>query len=79
MTDTDSQLDFETSLSKLEEIVAELEKGELPLDVALSAYEQGIKLTKHCEQALSVAEQKVQKLMNETTRAPFKQEEDADD
>lgn len=52
-------VDFEASLAALETLVEELEGGELPLEKALAAFEQGIKLTRECQQALTEAEQKV--------------------
>lgn len=51
---------FEKDLEKLEEIVAALEEGELPLDEALKRFEEGIKLAKRCEKALGDAEKKIE-------------------
>lgn len=51
---------FEKDLEKLEEIVAALEEGELPLDEALKRFEEGIKLAKRCEKALADAEKKIE-------------------
>lgn len=51
---------FEKDLEKLEEIVAALEEGELSLDDALKRFEEGIKLAKRCEKALSEAEKKIE-------------------
>jgi len=51
---------FEKDLEKLEEIVAALEEGELPLDEALKRFEDGIKLAKRCEKALADAEKKIE-------------------
>ncbi|WP_338293575.1 exodeoxyribonuclease VII small subunit [Planctobacterium marinum] len=56
---TTSQNSFEDSLASLENIVTAMEKGELPLEEALSSFEQGIKLVKHCEEKLKSAEQRV--------------------
>jgi exodeoxyribonuclease VII small subunit len=53
---------FEKDLEKLEEIVAALEEGELPLDDALKRFEEGIKLAKRCEKALADAEKKIEVL-----------------
>ena len=52
-------VNFEDSLAALETLVEELESGDLPLEEALKAFEQGIKLTRECQQALTEAEQKV--------------------
>lgn len=65
VSDSDTELDFEKSLEELEKIVADLEKGQLSLDKSLAAYERGVRLTRQCEQALSAAEQRVQKLVDE--------------
>lgn len=62
MTASNNRLNFEQSMEELEAIVAQLEAGQLSLDASLKAYEQGINLTRLCEQALAVAEQRVQKL-----------------
>jgi len=51
---------FEKDLERLEEIVSALEEGELPLDDALKRFEEGIKLAKRCEKALSEAEKKIE-------------------
>jgi|TARA_B100000767_G_scaffold251181_1_gene253971 exodeoxyribonuclease VII small subunit len=63
MTEKNNTKDFESSLEKLEEIVAELESGDLPLEKSIKAFEDGIKLTRHCQNLLSKAELKIQKLV----------------
>lgn len=55
--------DFETSLKKLETIVGQMEKADLSLEQALKAFEEGIGLARHCQQALSQAEQQVEVLI----------------
>ncbi len=57
--------DFETSLATLESLVERMESGELSLEDSLSAFEQGIQLTKNCQQALKEAEQRVKILMEQ--------------
>ena len=54
---------FEQSLARLESLVTRLESGELPLDQALASFEQGVRLTRECQGALSAAQQKVQLLL----------------
>ena len=54
---------FEKSLEELEEIVDDLEGGDIPLDEALQNFEKGIKLVKSCHQVLEEAEKKIEKLM----------------
>ena len=56
--------DFESSLEKLEEIVTKLEAGDLPLEKSIKAFEDGIKLTRHCQKLLTDAELKIKKLVN---------------
>ena len=56
---------FEASLEKLESLVEQMESGDLSLDESLKLFEQGIKLTRECQQALSTAEQKVNQLMEQ--------------
>lgn len=56
---------FEQSLSELEQIVQQLEHGELSLDQALQQFERGITLARHSQQLLQGAEQKVQLLMQQ--------------
>lgn len=55
--------DFENSLNELEELVRRLEQGELSLEQSLAAFEQGVKLTRSCQQALQMAEQRVQQVV----------------
>ena len=57
------KIDFEGSLAQLEELVAQLEEGDLSLEKSMEAFEQGVKLTRECQTALKEAEQKVQLLM----------------
>lgn len=67
-------LDFEQSLADLQALVERLEGGELSLEDSLTAFEQGIRLTRDCQSALTQAEQKVQILMErdgELEEAPF--------
>lgn len=54
--------DFENSLSQLETLVEKMEQGDLSLEEALQAFEEGVKLTKECQGILDQAEQKVQVL-----------------
>lgn len=57
------KFDLEKSLASLEEIVEELESGDLPLETAMKKFEEGIKLTRGCQAALKEAEQKVEILL----------------
>jgi exodeoxyribonuclease VII small subunit len=51
---------FEDALKKLEKIVDKLERGSLPLEEAMEAYTEGVRLVKYCNQKLDQAESTVQ-------------------
>lgn len=53
---------FEKSISELESIVMQLEKGELSLEDSLKQFEKGITLARKCEETLNKAEQKIEML-----------------
>ncbi len=57
------KINLEKSLADLEELVEELESGDLPLEAAMKKFEAGIKLTRGCQAALKDAEQKVEILL----------------
>ncbi len=57
------KFNLEKSLTDLEELVEELESGDLPLEKAMKKFEEGIKLTRGCQTALKEAEQKVEILL----------------
>jgi exodeoxyribonuclease VII small subunit len=56
---------FEQAMARLETIVGELEKGDLPLDESLKIFEEGIRLSKTCLKMLEDAERKVEILVQE--------------
>ena len=55
-------LQFEEGLKKLEELVTQLDDGDLSLEESISYYEIGIKLKSHCEKLLKMAELKILKV-----------------
>tara|TARA_S200000501_G_scaffold314238_1_gene306056 strand:+ start:159 stop:401 length:243 start_codon:yes stop_codon:yes gene_type:complete len=55
-------LKFEEGLKKLEELVTQLDDGDLSLEESISYYEIGIKLKRHCEKLLKTAELKILKV-----------------
>ena len=68
---------FESALAELEGLVERMESGELTLEESLKSFEQGIALTRSCQQALSEAEQKVEILTSNDPEAlaePFDSE-----
>ena len=64
---------FESALQRLEEIVAQLEKGEINLNEMLKIYEEGAKLIKFCLDKLDDAESKI-KLLTDNEQNDFKLE-----
>ena len=56
-------MDFEKKLTRLEEIVQKMEKGDLALDESLKLFEEGVKLSAECQVRLTEAEEKVKKLV----------------
>lgn len=69
---------FEEQIEKLEQIVKELEKGELNLEDSVSKFEEGIKISKECNKELEDAEKKITILINqngEISEEEFKTEE----
>ncbi|MBI4383256.1 MAG: exodeoxyribonuclease VII small subunit [Nitrospinae bacterium] len=56
------EIKFEKALKRLEQIVEELEKGELDIDKSLEIFEEGIKMSRICSKKLNEAEQKIEKL-----------------
>ena len=56
-------VNLEKALTDLEDLVEELESGDLPLEKAMKKFEEGIKLTRGCQAALKEAEQKVEILL----------------
>ncbi len=58
-------INFEESLAELEKLVQQLEAGELSLSESLSAFEQGVNLSKACQNLLDKAELKIQELDND--------------
>lgn len=59
------QRNFEGALEELEQVVEQLESGELPLDDSLAAFEKGVGLVKFCNQKLNEVEKKVELLIKD--------------
>lgn len=56
---------FEDCLQRLEKIVQELEKGEVPLEKSLTLFEEGVQLSNSCRKELEEAEGKVEVLLKQ--------------
>ena len=63
MTAENKPVDFEKALAELETLVERLERGDVPLDEALRAFERGVALTRHCQACLRTAQQRVEILL----------------
>jgi exodeoxyribonuclease VII small subunit len=74
--------DFEQSLARLEEIVRKLESANLPLDEAMKLFEEGMHLSRDCQQQLEQAEARVEILLKkaggEMIAEPFEPEGDGE-
>lgn len=73
---------FEASLSALEKIVRELERGDLPLERSLELFEEGVRLTRECQERLNRAERRIELLLHDNEGRPivssFDEEADVD-
>jgi exodeoxyribonuclease VII small subunit len=71
---------FEAALARLEEIVKELEQGDLPLEQSLKLFEEGIKLSRICNRRLEDAERRVEILLKDDAgklvAQPFDEEQE---
>jgi exodeoxyribonuclease VII small subunit len=64
-----ASLSFEAALKQLEEIVAKLERGDVPLEESIAIYERGEALKKRCEFLLNQAEERVEKIRTQEGKA----------
>ena len=62
---TKKNLNLEKSMGDLEQIVEQLEGGDLSLEKSLAQFEKGVRLSRECQAALTEAEQKVQILLGD--------------
>lgn len=65
--------DFELSLKKLEDIVRELESGDVSLSESLARFEEGIRLYKNCRQTLEGAEKRIKILSDSLKEIDYKE------
>ncbi len=75
-----SGLQFEEAFQKLEAIIKKLDEGNLTLEDSLKAFEEGVRLSRHCSQKLDEAEKRVEILLKDSggrlTPQPFSLEEE---
>ncbi|MGI9036404.1 MAG: exodeoxyribonuclease VII small subunit [Pyrinomonadaceae bacterium] len=64
---------FETSLSALEKIVRKLEEGDLTLEESLRLFEDGVRLSRECQERLGQAERRIEILLNDENGNPVLQ------
>ena len=69
---------FEQQLEQLEALVTRMESGDLSLEASLQAFEQGVQLTRNCQQLLNEAEQRVSRLQESPEGAHFESFSEAD-
>jgi exodeoxyribonuclease VII small subunit len=74
---TVAQPDFETALAELETLVQRMEGGELSLEDSLKEFERGVQLTRICQEALKIAEQRVKLLSADGQESDFPQQGEA--
>ena len=72
------KVQFEESMERLEEIVGELEKGDLTLDESIKKFEEGVKLGKTCRGLLGKAEKRI-KVLVEKEDGELREEDATDD
>ena len=72
---------FEDALEKLENIVRDMERGEMPLDSALKSFEEGIRLIRFCSAKLEDTQRRVEQLLEKENSLQIKnfQDEDTDE
>jgi len=60
-----AELNFEQAMTKLEQIVEQLDHGEVPLEQAIELFQQGMQLSKLCGQKLDTVEKKIEVLIEQ--------------
>ena len=68
--------DFEHAFAELENIVAQMESGQMPLETSLAAYQRGNTLLQYCQKSLAEVEQQVQILNERNQLLQFKPQDD---
>ncbi|HUQ31084.1 MAG TPA: exodeoxyribonuclease VII small subunit [Pyrinomonadaceae bacterium] len=70
---------FETQLAALEKVVRELERGDLPLEESLKLFEDGVRLSRECQERLNQAERRIEVLLRDTEGRPVLSSFDEED
>ena len=61
---------FETQLAALERVVRELERGDLPLAESQKLFEEGVRLSRECQERLDQAERRIEVLLRDSEGRP---------
>ncbi|WP_407372238.1 exodeoxyribonuclease VII small subunit [Carnobacterium sp.] len=72
---TTKKLKFEEAMQQLEEIVTNLERGDVPLEEALDQFQKGVSLSKFCKETLQNAEQTLTKIVDENGKEKLFEDE----
>ena len=70
----ENNINFETAVKRLEEIVRILENGDAPLDELMNLYEEAVRLTKICNKLITEAEKKIKILVDDGTGGKVKED-----
>ena len=76
MVDIPEDLSFEDAFAQLEEVLAAMEEGDLPLDESMAKYELGVALSAFCEAKLESAELRVRKWQADDSTSDFDEWQD---
>jgi exodeoxyribonuclease VII small subunit len=71
MSNEEQPKSFEASLEALEQIVHQLENGDLPLEKSLELFEDGIRLSRQCQERLNQAERRIELLLRDNQGRPI--------
>lgn len=74
-----ADLSYEQAVERLEEIVAQIERGEVGLEASIGLYEEGVALGKHCREILTKAQQRIEELSRTEQREGAAPGPDGDD
>ncbi|MCM3126468.1 MULTISPECIES: exodeoxyribonuclease VII small subunit [unclassified Paenibacillus] len=75
----EKELNFEAAMAELEEVVNQLERGDVPLEQAIELFQRGMKLSQICNQKLEQVERKIEMIVEEDgefRKQPFGGNED---
>ncbi len=70
---------FEAQLGALERVVRELERGDLPLEESLKLFEEGVRLSRECQERLNQAERRIEVLLRDSEGRPVLADFDEED